>query len=188
MIVYPLEKSNLFELFNSQLRLNRYSNTLENTMAENNNDVNPPRPEFRMQKMYIKDLSFENPNAPQIFTAQQKMDPGVEVNLQLNNKQIDNDHWEVALKITAKVSSKDENKVLFILEIEHGAVFMLRNIPTEHIQMLLGVDCPTLLFPFTRQIVSQVSVDGGYIPFLMEPVNFMALYQNAQKKKEESKN
>ena len=157
-------------------------------MVDTKNSENTPRPEFRMQKMYIKDLSFENPNAPQIFTAQQKMDPSVEVNLQLNNKQIDDDYWEVALQITAKVSAKEENKVLFIMEIEHAAVFLLRNIPKEHIPMLLGVDCPTLLFPFTRQIVSQVSVDGGYIPFLMEPVNFMALYQNAQKKKEESKN
>ena len=157
-------------------------------MVDTKNSDNAPRPEFRMQKMYIKDLSFENPNAPQIFTAQQKMDPAVEVNLQLNNKQIDEDYWEVALQITAKVSAKEENKVLFIMEIEHAAVFMLRNIPKEHVPMLLGVDCPTLLFPFTRQIVSQVSVDGGYIPFLMEPVNFMALYQNAQKKKEEAKN
>ena len=157
-------------------------------MAENTNDGSAARPEFRMQKMYIKDLSFENPNAPQIFTAQQKMDPAVEVNLQINHTQVDNDHWEVVLQITAKVSTKDENKVLFILEIEHAAVFMLRNIPEEHIQMLLGVDCPTLLFPFTRQIVSQVSVDGGYIPFLMEPVNFMALYQNALKKKEAKQN
>lgn len=153
-------------------------------MVEANNSGNAPRPEFRMQKMYVKDLSFENPNAPQIFTAQQKMDPSVEVNLQLNHKKIDEDNWEVALQITAKVSSKEDSKVLFILEIEHAAVFLLRNIPQEHITMLLGVDCPTLLFPFTRQIVSQVSVDGGYIPFLMEPVNFMALYQNAQKKKE----
>lgn len=157
-------------------------------MVDTKDSGNTPRPEFRMQKMYIKDLSFENPNAPQIFTAQQKMDPAVEVNLQLNNKQIDDDYWEVALQITAKVSAKEENKVLFIMEIEHAAVFMLRNIPKEHVPMLLGVDCPTLLFPFTRQIVSQVSVDGGYIPFLMEPVNFMALYQNAQKKKEEAKN
>lgn len=156
----------------------------DNTNAGNSN----PRPEFRMQKMYIKDLSFENPNAPEIFTMQQKMEPAVDVNLKLNNRQLDGEHWEVSLQITAKVSSKDENKVLFILEIEHGAVFMLRNIPQEHLPMLLGVDCPTLLFPFTRQIVSQVSTDGGYIPFLMEPVNFMALYQNSQKKKEESKN
>lgn len=157
-------------------------------MTENTNAGASSRPEFRMQKMYIKDLSFENPNAPEIFTMQQKMEPAVDVNLKLNNRQLDGEHWEVSLQITAKVSSKDESKVLFILEIEHAAVFMLRSIPAEHIQMLLGVDCPTLLFPFTRQIVSQVSSDGGYIPFLMEPVNFMALYQNAQKKKEEANN
>lgn len=156
-------------------------------MAENADAGNAPRPEFRMQKMYIKDLSFENPNAPEVFTTM-KGDPAVEVNLQLNNKQIDESHWEVSLEITAKVSSKEDSKVLFILEIEHAAVFMLKNIPEEHMSMLLGVDCPTLLFPFTRQVVSQVSIDGGFVPFLMEPVNFMALFQNAKKKKEEENN
>lgn len=157
-------------------------------MADPKEKDDAAKPEFRMQKMYIKDLSFENPNAPQVFTDRQKADPAVEVNLQLNNKQVDADHWEVALHITAKVSSKEESKVMFILEIEHAAVFMLKNIPNEHITMLLGVDCPTLLFPFTRQIVSQVSIDGGFVPFLMEPVNFMALFQNAMKNKEQSKN
>ena len=77
-------------------------------MAEKTENENPAKPEFRMQKMYIKDLSFENPNAPEVFTNRQKTDPAVEVNLQLNNKQIDADHWEVALQITAKVSSKVE--------------------------------------------------------------------------------
>ena len=157
-------------------------------MAETTEKDQAVRPEFRMQKMYIKDLSFENPNAPQVFTDRQKAEPAVEVNMQLKNKKLDNDHWEVAIQITAKVTSTEEKKVLFILEIEHAAVFMLKNIPEEHIPMLLGVDCPTLLFPFTRQIVSQVSIDGGFVPFLMEPVNFMALFQNAQKKKEQKKN
>jgi preprotein translocase subunit SecB len=157
-------------------------------MEEKTENENAGKPEFRMQKMYIKDLSFENPNAPQVFTDRLKMDPAVEVNLQLNNKQIDADHWEICLQITSKVTSKEDSKVLFILEIEHAAVFMLKNIPSEHMPMLLGVDCPTLLFPFTRQIVSQVSIDGGFVPFLMEPVNFMALFQNAKKNKEEAKN
>lgn len=157
-------------------------------MAEQNEAATDAKPEFRMQKMYIKDLSFENPNAPTVFSERQAGDPAVEVNLQLNNKQLDADHWEVALQITSKVSSKEGDKVLFIMEIEHAAVFLLKNIPQEHMPMLLGVDCPTLLFPFTRQIVSQVSIDGGFVPFLMEPVNFMALFQNAQKKKEEANN
>jgi preprotein translocase subunit SecB len=142
-------------------------------------------PEFRMQKMYIKDLSFENPNAPDIFILPQKSEPNVEVNLQMNNKKVSDDHWEVSLGITAKIIAKgDSEKVMFIMEIEHAAVFMLKNIPEEHMNMVLAVDCPTLLFPFTRQIVSQVSVDGGFIPFLMEPINFMGIYQNAKKQKE----
>ncbi len=157
-------------------------------MAENNGspEVNP-RPEFRMQKMYIKDLSFENPYAPQVFITPQKAEPKVELNLNMNNKQIDDDHREVSLQITAKVISKDDDKAMFILEIEHAAVFLLKNIPEEHMEMVLKVDCPTLLFPFTRQIVSQISIDGGFTPFLMEPINFMGLFQNAKKRREAEK-
>ena len=144
---------------------------------------NAEAPVFRMQKMYIKDLSFENPNSPDVFLG--KQEPKVEVNLGLKNKKMENDHWEIVLSVTATVkNSGDDDKTLFIIELEHGAVFVIKNIPEEHLPAVLAVDCPTLLFPFTRQIVSQVSVDGGFIPFLMEPVNFMALFQNAQKKKD----
>ena len=141
------------------------------------------RPEFRMQKMYIKDLSFENPYAPEVFITPQKSEPKVELNLTLNNKNIDSDHWEISLHITAKVVSQDEDKAMFILEVEHAAIFLLKNIPAEHLEMVLKVDCPTLLFPFTRQIVSQISIDGGFSPFLMEPINFMGLFQNSKKQK-----
>ncbi|MEN8189537.1 MAG: protein-export chaperone SecB [Thermodesulfobacteriota bacterium] len=153
-------------------------------MTEENSNSPEDAPVFRMQKMYIKDLSFENPNAPGVFMAQNS-EPNVDVNLKLNNKKLDDEHYEIALEITAKVSDKkDENKTMFILEIEHAGAFLLKNIPEEHLQMVLGVDCPTLLFPFTRQIVSQISVDGGFIPFLMEPINFMGLFQNAQKEQQ----
>ncbi len=147
----------------------------------------PAAPELRMQKMYIKDLSFENPNSPDIYLMKQKEEPNVEVNLQLKHKKIKEDHYEVALEITAKIMAKgEEEKTMFIMEIEHAGVFLVKNIPEEHVDMVLAVDCPTLLFPFTRQIVSQVSIDGGFAPFLMEPINFMGLYQNAQKKKEKT--
>ncbi len=146
------------------------------------------RPELRMQKMYIKDLSFENPNAPQVYIEQQQFEPQVELNLNLNHRKIDNEHFEVSLQIYAKVAAKDQEKTMFILEIEHAAVFLLKNIPEEHIERILGVDCPTLLFPFTRQIVSQVTVDGGFAPFLMDPVNFMSVFENSQAQKKEAKN
>ncbi len=141
--------------------------------------ANPPV--FRLQKMYIKDLSFENPNAPDIFLGQQP-EPKVEMNLAVKNKKLENDHFEVSLSITATVTnSKDEGQTLFICEIEHAGVFLLQNIPAEHMAMVLAVDCPTMLLPFTRQIISQVSIDGGFIPFLIEPMNFLAMFENAKK-------
>ena len=157
-------------------------------MAENTEKKKPATPEFKMQKMYIKDLSFENPNAPEIYYTKSEKQPEVDVNLQLNHKQLDGDHYEVCLEITAKIINKEQDRTLFILELEHAAIFYLKNIPEEHLKMVLAVDCPTLLFPFTRQIASQVSVDGGFVPFLMEPINFMGLYQNSQKKEKQEAN
>ena len=143
-------------------------------------------PVFRMQKMYIKDLSFESPNAPTIFL-EKNQEPKVDFNLQIKNTKIDNDHYEVSLAITAKVlDKKADDKVMFIVEIEHAGVFLLKNIPEEHLARVMAVDCPLMLFPFTRQVVSQVSVDGGFMPFLMEPINFVALYDNAQQQKKDS--
>ena len=140
-------------------------------------------PVFRMQKMYIKDLSFESPNTPGIFLAQGQ-EPKVDFNLQLGNTKIDDDHYEVTISITAKIlDQKADDTVMFVVELEHAAVFLLKNIPAEHMQRVMAVDCPLMLFPFTRQIASQVSVDGGFMPFLMEPINFVALYENAQQEK-----
>lgn len=148
------------------------------------------KPILRLQKMYIKDFSFENPNAPEIFRTTQKAEPSVELNLKLNNRKATDDHWEVSLEITAKVTTKGdeatEAKVLFMLEVEHAGIFLLKHIPEKHLPMVLGVECPTMLFPFTRQVVSQVSVDGGFMPFLMEPINFLAIFQNAQKERTSS--
>lgn len=151
-------------------------------MTEQNTARNAPV--FRMQKMYIKDLSFENPNAPQIFLARNQ-EPKVDFNLQLNSRKIDEDHWEVSLAITAKMlDKKADDQLMFVVEVEHAGVFTMKNIPPEHIQRVLAIDCPLMLFPFTRQIISQASVDGGFMPFLMEPINFIALYENAQQQQE----
>jgi preprotein translocase subunit SecB len=148
---------------------------------ENNDDVQTPQPPvFRLQKMYLKDLSFENPEAPDVFLA--KGEPRVDVNLGLKNRKLETeDHYEVTLAITAKVVNSQTEKTMFIIEVEHAGVFLLKNIPEEHLPAVLAVECAALLFPFTRQIISQVSVDGGFIPFLMEPINFHALYENSKR-------
>ena len=155
-------------------------------MSEPTENQAEQQPVFRMQKMYIKDLSFESPNAPKVFLAQ-KQDPKVDFDLKLKNELITEGHYEVSLVITAKVLDKaNEDAVMFIVEIEHAAVFLLRNIPEEHMSRVLAVDCPLMLFPFTRQIVSQLSLDGGFMPFLMEPINFVSLYDNLQKQKQDA--
>jgi preprotein translocase subunit SecB len=141
-------------------------------------------PVFKLQKLYIKDLSFESPNAPDVFLGNFG-EPKVDVNLGLKHKQLNEEHWEVTLSITTKVTKHDEDKALFIIEIEHAGIFLLKNIPEQHLQPVLAVECPTMMFPFTRQIISQVSVDGGFIPFLMEPVNFLALYENTKRRQAE---
>jgi preprotein translocase subunit SecB len=161
-------------------------------MSDNNSDQEAKQPQdqptFRLQKMYIKDLSFENPNAPDVFTTKQG-EPKVEVNLGLKNKALPGaDLYEVSIKITANVTQGAEAKTLFIAEIEHCGVFLIKNIPAEHMTAVMAVDAPTMLFPYTRQIISQISVDGGFIPFLMEPVNFLALFQNQQKLAQENAN
>ena len=150
--------------------------------AENQNE----QPIFRLQKMYVKDISFESPNAPKVFLAQ-KQDPKVDFDLKLKNELITENNWEVSLAITAKVLDKaNGDAVMFAIEIEHAGIFLLKNIPEEHMKRVLAVDCPIMLFPFTRQIVSQISLDGGFMPFLIEPINFVALYETTRNKNQES--
>lgn len=139
------------------------------------------QPVFRLQKMYVKDLSFENPNAPRIFFQQEE--PKVEVKLSLANGKLDEEHWEAALSITATATAGEQT--LFIVEIEHAGVFQITGVPPEHLPRILAVDCPTLLFPFTRQILSQAVVDGGLPPFLLEPIHFAAMYEASVKPQDE---
>ena len=153
-------------------------------MAEKNDAKKEDMPVFRLEKLYLKDLSFESPNTPEVFFLQDQ-EPKVEMNLKMTNKKVDDKHWEICLEISATITDSKSEKKLMIVEVEHAAAFLMENIPEEHIEQVLHVDCPTILFPYTRQIISQVSVDGGFMPFLMEPINFPALYQNKKQKEQE---
>ncbi len=136
----------------------------------------PQAPLLRIQRMYVKDLSFENPNAPEVFL--EKAPSQAEVNLRVRNRQVDASHWEVTIEVGATV--KTGEKVAFIVELEHSGLFLLQNVPEDRRGAVLAVECPTLLFPFTRQILSQAVVDGGFPPFLLEPVNFLAMYRSSK--------
>ncbi|MDQ6970427.1 MAG: protein-export chaperone SecB [Mariprofundus sp.] len=136
-------------------------------------------PIFSIQKLYIKDSSFENPNAPEVFTISDPK-PNVELNIAVENKQIDTEHWEVALKISVIMRDQKNDKLLFEIEIEQAGIFYMKNISDEQMAIVLGVDCPTIIFPYTRQLISQMTVDGGFMPLLLEPVNFSGAFEAQQ--------
>ena len=143
-------------------------------------------PVFRLEKLYVKDLSFESPSAPEVFFLQEP-EHKVEMNLKMTNKKVSENHWEVCLEISATIKDDKSGKVIFVLEVEHAGAFLLQNIPEEHMEQVLHIDCPTVLFPFTRQIATQASVDGGFPPFFMEPINFHAMHQSKLQKQQQEK-
>ena len=131
---------------------------------------------------YVKDLSFENPNAPFSLT-QQASAPKIEVNLNLEAKSLPDNVFEVAMQITAKASVEDNS--LFVVELSYAGLFTLINIPEDQKEMILLIHCPSILFPFARRVLSDATRDGGFQPLMLDPIDFAALYQ--QRKNDEQK-
>lgn len=146
-------------------------------MAEENQAAQKPdnedkQPGFGIEKIYVKDLSLEIPNAPQIFT--QRETPQLSVELSNAVNQLDDGVFEVAITVT--VTSKVEEKTVFLVEVAQAGIFQVRNIPAENLDMILGVTCPNILFPYARETVSDVVIRAGFPPVLLNPINFEALY------------
>jgi len=125
-----------------------------------------------MISQYVKDLSFENPNAPAIYQTQSM--PRVDVQFNIGAQQIADDVHEVVLKID--VRSEIDDAVAFVVDLSFAGLFGLRNIPEEHIQPFLLGEAPRLLFPFARRVLADTVRDGGFQPLLLEPIDFNALY------------
>lgn len=135
-------------------------------------DVQPPAPNLAVVGQYIKDLSFENPGAATEITQR----PQIELSVDLNAKKLEGELFEVELKI--RVDAKSEGKALFLLEVAYAGIFRLMNVEnTAHQQAILLIQAPHMLFPFVRRIVADVVRDGGMPPLMIEPIDFMALYQ-----------
>nr|CRH07949.1 Protein-export protein secB [Candidatus Magnetococcus massalia] len=139
-------------------------------------------PIFHVAKLYLKDLSFESPNAPESF--RDDSEPKAEFNLDTKAAKKDDSHYEVSLEVNIKVEDPEGNP-LFLVEVVYGGLFMIRNIPEEHIPMLLGVDCPNIIFPYLRQVVSNVVLEGGFKPMVLDPINFAALFHAAQQQQQQ---
>lgn len=137
-------------------------------MSENTNPV------FSIEKLYVKDLSIEVPNAPQIFLERQT--PNVEVQLRNEAKNIDEGIFEVVLTVTV-TAKYAEDKTVFLIEVAQSGIFQIRNVPAEEMEAVLAIGCPTILFPYAREVVSDASTRAGFQSVLLSPVNFEALYQ-----------
>ncbi|MBF0177744.1 MAG: protein-export chaperone SecB [Magnetococcales bacterium] len=141
---------------------------------------NTDQPVFHVVKIYLKDLSFENPNTPEVFQLNQE--PRVDFNLSSSTNQKENGHYEVTLHVVTDVKLAD--KTMFLVDVTYAGLFLIRNIPEEHLGVLLGVDCPTVLFPYLRHVISTTVTEGGFKPLLLDPINFAALYQQALAQKQ----
>lgn len=151
-------------------------------MASNSNDTGaaPEQtgPMLTVNAQYIKDLSFEAPATPHILAQMQQTPPDININIDVGAKNLQEGLFEVALEISAEC--KVGETVAFIVELVYGGVFTL-NIPEEHIQPVLLIECPRLLFPFARNILAGVTRDGGFPPLMLGLVDFATMYQNSLK-------
>jgi preprotein translocase subunit SecB len=133
-------------------------------------------PVFQLQRMYLKDLSLEQPNSPQILLEQQQ--PQVDIQLQMSAEGVTEGLFEVS--VMATVTTKVGDRTLFLVEAKQAGIFEIRNVPAEQQQGILGVVCPQMLYPYLRAIVSDVCTRAGFPPILLAEVNFQAMYEAQQ--------
>ncbi|MEM1381003.1 MAG: protein-export chaperone SecB [Pseudomonadota bacterium] len=132
-------------------------------------------PMMRLLTQYLKDLSFENPAAPQSLGAGQD-NPKMEVTVDVNARAVAEARFEVELSCSA--TAKRNNQVVYVCEVNYAGLLHIENVPQDRMEPLLLVDAPHLLFPFVRQIVAQSVRDGGFPPLLLEPLDFVSMYQH----------
>ncbi len=134
------------------------------------------QPVFNMDKIYVKDLSLEIPHAPQIFL--ERENPQIEVQLHTSAAVVDEGVFEVT--VTATVTAKVGEKVMFLIEVKEAGIFTVRNLPNAEMEPVLAVMCPNILFPFLREVVCDLAVRAGFAPVMLSPINFEVLYQQQQ--------
>ncbi len=130
--------------------------------------------QFALQRIYVKDLSFEAPGAPKVFVGDWK--PDVKIDLATHTARIEGDGnlYEVTLELT--VTAKNQDQVAFLVELKQSGIFLLENIPEDQVGQLLGAYCPNILFPYARETISDVVTRGSFPQMLLSPVNFDAVY------------
>ncbi|WP_410498056.1 protein-export chaperone SecB [Chitinibacter sp. S2-10] len=130
------------------------------------------QPVFAVQKLYVTDISLESPTAPNSFMEEAQP----EFNIQFRNqaRSFDNGFYEASLTVTA--TAKSEDRTMFLVEVTQAGLFQIQNIPEQELDPLLGIGCPSILFPYLREAVSDLTTRAGFPPLILQPINFEAIY------------
>ena len=128
---------------------------------------------FQIQRMYLKDMSLEQPNSPQILLEAEG--PSVDINIGIEQAQIGEAVFEVC--VTGTVTAKVKDKVLFLVECKQAGIFEVRNFPDEQLAPILGINCPQMIYPYVRANISDMITRAGFPPVLLNEINFQAIYQ-----------
>ena len=143
-------------------------------MAKKTDEITPPKMNILAQ--YVRDLSFENILAQKGVDGE--LNPEIQVNVNIDAKKRTTDkQFDVIIKLHVDSKSKNTNNILFVLELDYGGVFQIENVPDDQLHPYLLIECPRMLFPFLRRIVSDVTRDGGFPPLNLENIDFLKLYR-----------
>lgn len=140
-----------------------------------------PAPQIVMQKMFVKDISFEAPNSPDIFKVQSQLEVSLNINQQA--KPLENNEYEVLLTVT--VTAKAGEQTAYLVEVQQGGVFLIAGLDNAQTHGALGAYCPAVLFPYARQIISDLVMHGGFPPLVLQHMNFDAMYADQMRRQQE---
>ncbi len=144
-------------------------------------EANQKQPSFALQRIYIKDLSFESPNAPATF--QKEWKPQISMDLNTRNQAISSNQFEVVLALT--ITAKIEDKVAFIIEIQQAGIFMAEGLDQQQMAQTLGAFCPNILFPYAREAIDTVVLKGSFPALMLAPINFDAIFADSMRRQQE---
>lgn len=150
-----------------------------NSNGQAANNANGAGPEFGIQRIYVKDVSFEAPHTPQIF--RENWQPDINLDLQSKSSKLEEHVYEVVIIVTVTVKTND--KIAFIAEVHHAGIFVLRDFPSDQMNHMLGSFCPNIIFPYARERLTDLIVNGGFPQIYLAPINFDAVYQHQLQQK-----
>jgi preprotein translocase subunit SecB len=132
------------------------------------------QPVFNIEKLYVKDMSLEVPNAPGVFL--ERENPQIDLQLRSQAEAIEEGVFDVTVTVTVTAKLPAKDKVLFLIEAKQSGIFQIRNLPAEEMETVLAVVCPNILYPYLREVVSDMAVRAGFAPVVLNPINFEAIY------------